>query len=116
MPGTLCSTETISGVPVVTAPADIDVITADELRAVLRGAADGNATVVVDMIRTVFCNSAGLGVLVGAHRRALSKGGELRLIVAADGAVARVLSLTALDRVIPSFGSLDQALAQDLPS
>jgi anti-sigma B factor antagonist len=111
MPGTRFSTEMIGGVPVVTAPADIDIITLDELRAVLRNAADRHATVVVDMTRTVFCDSAGLGLLVGAYRRALAKGGELRLVVAAEGAVARVLTVTALDRVIPSFGSLGQALA-----
>jgi anti-anti-sigma factor len=63
------------------------------------------------MTRTVFCDSAGLGLLVGAHRRALANGGELRLVVAAEGAVARALTMTALDRVIPSFGSLGQTLA-----
>jgi anti-anti-sigma factor len=73
MPGNMYSTEVISGVPVVTAPADIDVITVDELRAVLRNAADGHATVVVDMSGTGFCDSAGLGALVGAYRRALAR-------------------------------------------
>jgi len=112
MPDTRFSTEMIGGVPIVTAPADIDVITADELQAVLLDTGrHGHATVVVDMTRTVSCNSAGLGVLVGAHRRALAKGGELRLVVAAGGAVARILTQPALDRVIPSFDSLDQALA-----
>jgi anti-sigma B factor antagonist len=102
----------IGGPPIVIAPADIDVITADDLRvALLDAGRHGHATVVVDMTRTVFCNSAGLGVLVGAHRRARAKGGELRLVVAAEGAVTRALTVTALNRVIPSFGSLGQALA-----
>jgi anti-sigma B factor antagonist len=112
MPESRFTTEMTGGVPIVTAPPDIDIITVDELRAVLLDAGGrGHATVVVDMTRTVFCDSAGLGLLVGAHRRALAKGGELRLVVAAEGAVARVLAVTALDRVIPSFGSLGQALA-----
>ncbi len=112
MPESRFPAEMTGGVPIVTAPPDIDVITVDELRAVLLDAGRrGHATVVVDMTRTVFCDSAGLGLLVGAHRRARAKGGELRLVVAADGAVARVLTMTALDRVIPSFASLGQALA-----
>ena len=51
----------VNGVLVVTAPAEIDVTAAEQLRAViLRAAARGHATVVVDMSRTRFCNSAGL--------------------------------------------------------
>jgi anti-sigma B factor antagonist len=101
----------INGVPVVTAPAEIDVTTAEQLRMVLRDAGrHGHATVVVDMTRTRFCDSAGLAVLAGAHRKALAQGGGLRLVLAAGGAVARVLSFTGLDCFIPGFATLDQAL------
>jgi anti-anti-sigma factor len=65
----------------------------------------------VDLTMTRFCDSAGLHVLVRAHRRALAEGGELRLAIPAEGAVARIFTVTGLDRLIPSFGSLDQALA-----
>ncbi len=37
------------------------------------------------MTRTQFCDSAGLGVLVRAHKQALAEGGELRLVMPADG-------------------------------
>ena len=78
---------------------------------VLLGAAScGHATVVVDLTRTRFCDSAGLSVLAGAHRRALAEGGELRLVLPAGGAVARVVRWTGLDRFIRCFTSLDQAL------
>ena len=63
------------------------------------------------MTRTRFCDSAGLTVLVRAHHRAVAEGGELRLVIAAGGAVARVFALTRLDLFIPLFGSLDEALA-----
>ena len=102
----------INGVAVVSAPAEIDVTTAEQLRTVLFDAGRrGHATVVVDMTRTRFCDSAGLAVLAGAHRRALAQGGGLRLVLPAGGAVARVLSFTGLDGFIPGFGSLEQALA-----
>jgi anti-sigma B factor antagonist len=103
----------ISGVPVVTAPAEIDATRADRLRLVLlEAAAHGQTTVVVDMTRTQFCDSAGLSVLVRAHKRALEEGGELRLVIPADGTVFRIFTLTSLYRFIPRFGSLQEALLQ----
>jgi anti-sigma B factor antagonist len=102
----------INGVPVVTAPAEIDVTAADQLRTVLlHSAARGHATIVADMMRTRICDSAGLTVLARAHKRAVAEGGELRLVIAAGSAVARVFAITRLDLVIPLFGSLDEALA-----
>jgi anti-sigma B factor antagonist len=102
----------INGIPVVTAPAEIDATTAEQLQAVLlHSAARGHATIVVDMTRTRFCDSAGLTVLVRAHNRTVAEGGELRLVIAAGSAVARVFAITRLDLIIPLFSSLDEALA-----
>jgi hypothetical protein len=64
------------------------------------------------MTDTKFCDSAGLSVLARAHKRALDEGGELRLVMPAGGAVFRVFTLTSLDRFIPRFGSLQEALMQ----
>jgi anti-sigma B factor antagonist len=89
---------------VVAAPPDIDASNAGWLRAVLlEAAARGDATFVVDMTATQFCDSAGLGVLVRAHKRALADGGELRLVIPASAMVRRVFALTGIDRVIPNF-------------
>lgn len=102
----------INGVPVVTMPAEIDITTAEQLRAVLLdSAARGNTTIVVDMTRTVFCDSSGLHTRLRAHKRVITEGGELRLVVPSDGAVPRILNLTALDRLLPCFSSLAEALA-----
>jgi anti-sigma B factor antagonist len=105
--------EMVGGVPVVTAPAEIDTTTAGQLRAILVEChTRGHATVVVDMTATQFCDSAGLRELVRAHKRAIAEGGELRLVLPADGAVPRVFTVTGLDRLIPHFAALEQALAQ----
>jgi anti-anti-sigma factor len=113
MPDVSYLVEMISGLPVVTAPAEIDVTTADHLRLVLlEAAAHGHATVAVDMTRTRFCDSAGLSVLARAHKRALEEGGELRLVMPAGGAMSRIFTLTSLYRFIPRFGSLPEALRQ----
>ena len=101
----------VSGVPVVTAPEEIDITNAPALRlALLEAGPHGHGTLAVDMTATRFCDSSGLHVLLAAHRRAQGEGGELLLVCSAT-AVLRVFELTALDRMIPTFTSLDQALA-----
>jgi anti-sigma B factor antagonist len=103
--------EMVKGVPVVVAPQEIDAHNADCLRAVLlQAAVRGHATFVVDMTGTQFCASAGLSVLVRAHKRALADGGELRLVIPASAAVLRVFALTGIDRLIPNFTDREEAL------
>ena len=98
--------------PVVTAPEEIDITTAAGLRtAMLAAAARGHGRFVVDMTRTRFCDSAGLQVLTGAHKRARAEGGEVLLVITST-AVLRIFAITGLDRVIPNFASLQEALAQ----
>jgi anti-sigma B factor antagonist len=102
--------EVISGVPVVMAPVEIDITNAPELRsALVEAAAHGRGTLVVDMTRTLFCDSSGLHTLVAAYKRAQAEGGELRLAMRAG--VLRVFELTGVDRVIATFTSVEQALA-----
>jgi anti-sigma B factor antagonist len=104
--------EVIGGVPVVAAPEDIDITNADGLRtALLEAASLRPGTFVVDMSRTQFCDTAGLHALVAAHKRASAGGGQL-LLVTRGAAVDRILSITGLDRVIPHFPSLEEALTQ----
>jgi anti-anti-sigma factor len=122
--------QVVEGVPVVTAPEEIDLANAAGLRAALLEAArpelarpelarpelaqpelaePGRALVVVDMSRTRFCDSAGLNALVAAARQARADGGEVRLVVVGE-AVARIVALTGVDRVIPVYASLEDAL------
>ena len=82
MPEASFPVEVVGGVPVVTAPEEIDITNAAGLRAaLLQAAAHGSGTLVVDMSRTQFCDSAGLNVLVRAHKRAQAEGGEVLLVI-----------------------------------
>jgi anti-anti-sigma factor len=97
----------------VATPAEIDITTAEELKAVLLeatrvGASQGRGGPDPDR----FCDSAGLQALIGAHNRVLAEGRELRLVIRADGSVPRIIALTGLDSFIPCFASLEKALAQ----
>jgi hypothetical protein len=67
----------------------------------------------VDMRHTELCDSAGLNLLVRVHKRTLAKGGELRLVLHDGAAVRRIFAVTGIDRVIPLFASLPEALVAD---
>jgi anti-anti-sigma regulatory factor len=68
--------------------------------------------VVVDLSGTQFCDSAGLTVLVRAHKQALAADGGLRVVLPASGTVPRIFTVTGFDQLIPHFTGLEQALAE----
>ncbi len=108
--------ELISGMPVVAAPEEIDMANARQLElALLEAAANGPGTLVADLTLTRFCDSSGIRTLLAAHQRAQAEGGELLLVVP-DAAVLRVFAIIGIDRLIPHFTSLDDALAQSRPA
>jgi anti-sigma B factor antagonist len=112
MPEATYPLDFVKGVPVVMAPEEIDITNAGALRvALLKAAADGHATFVVDLSRTRFCDTAGLHQLVRGHKRALAAGGELRLVIPSVP-VLRAFAATGVDHVIPHFATVDEALAQ----
>lgn len=103
----------INGVPVVATPAEIDIVTADQLgAALLHATRNRHPVVVVDMTGTRFCDCAGVRTLVAAYKRARAEGSELRLVIPAGGAVARIFTLTGMDRLVPCFTHLEEAFAK----
>ena len=113
MPTTRYPFQMADGIPVVTAPTEIDITTAGQLRAVLfNWQNQGYITVVVDLTSTQFCDSTGLRELVWAHKRAVADGGGLRLVVPAEGAFARIFTVTGLDGILPRYTTVQRALTQ----
>jgi len=112
MPDDSFPVEMVQGVPVLAAPEEIDITNAAGLQsALLTAASNGNGTLVVDMTQTQFCDSSALHTLIAAHKRAEADGRELLLVIPST-AVLRVFALTAMDRVIPNFTNLAEALAR----
>ena len=111
MPDDRFPVEVVEGVPVLAAPEEIDITNAEALRtALLKVAANGHRTLVVDMTRTRFCDASGLHALAATQERTQADGRELLLVIPGT-AVLRVFALTGMDRVIPNFTSLAEALA-----
>jgi anti-anti-sigma factor len=103
--------QTVGSVLVVTTPGEIDMTNADGLGvALLDAVGNGHRRFVVNMTGTRFCDSAGVHALASAHRRALAEDHRLLLAVS-DAAVLRVFAIMGIDRIIPSFATLAEALA-----
>jgi len=111
MPDDRFPIEVVEGVPVVAAPEEIDITNAEALRtALLKAATNGHRTLVVDMTRTQFCDASGLHALAAVQERTQAEGRELLLVIPGT-AVLRVFALIGMDRMIPNFTSLAEALA-----
>jgi anti-sigma B factor antagonist len=87
----------------------LDLATAPTVRAALSDAVDkGSRHLLVDLSHLEFLDSTGLGVLIGAHRRATERDGSLRLVVQ-DGPISRLLNITGLIAVFAVYHSLEDA-------
>jgi len=78
----------------------LDVAAAADARLALQEAVDqGEGDLVLDLVALDAVDATGLGVLVGAHRRA-GRSGRVLVLRDASPAVGRVLQLTRLDKVL----------------
>lgn len=86
---------------------ELDLYTAPEFERALEleGAADGR--LVVDLSECTFIDSTGLGILVAADRHT---GGNSLLIVGSGMEVLRAFEVSALDRHLTLYPTLESAL------
>lgn len=89
---------------------DLDVFLKSKLQTELQRLA-GDGILVLDLRDVRFIDSAGLTVLVDAHKRASRGGGAVRLIVKEDQQVYRILQITGLIRVFGIYADEAKALA-----
>jgi anti-sigma B factor antagonist len=97
------------GVVIVAVTGEVDISTVTRLRERLSELTDGGQTLIVDLNRVTFIDSAGLGTLVGAARRAAAHGGSLHAVCARPQ-TRKLLWLTGVDRRIPLAATVDGTL------
>jgi anti-anti-sigma factor len=97
------------GVVIAGVTGDIDMSTVAGLRERLFELADSGQPLIVDLNRVTFIDSAGLGALVGAARRADAHGGSLHAVCSRPQ-TRKLLWLTGVDRRIPLTATVDGAL------
>ncbi len=94
---------------VVLVSGEVDLATCQQLRDVLAGLVDqGVHYLVVDLEQVSFLDSSGIGVLISVLRRIREHGGSLRL-TAPTPHVRRVLELTGVTTLLPTYATLDEA-------
>ncbi|HUN33007.1 MAG TPA: STAS domain-containing protein [Trebonia sp.] len=99
---------------VVRLPAEVDLTSADRLReALLAVLSSGARALIIDMTATTFCDSAAIGAITRAARRAAAAGAEIRLAACAPP-VLRILDLLGIDRVVAVYPTVAEA-AGSLP-
>jgi anti-sigma B factor antagonist len=98
------------GVVIAAITGDIDMSTVAGLRERLFELADSGQPLIVDLNRDTFIDSTGLGVLIGAARRAAAHGTSLHAVCSRPQ-TRRLLWLTGVDRRIPLTATVDAALA-----
>jgi len=107
-----CSVEHRADATIVQVVGEVDVASAAELRTVLIDvlAASPATHLIIDLSGVGFIDSTGIGVIVGAHRRATTNGGSLTAVVTTSP-VRRVLRTTGLLKAWRVAGSVEEALA-----
>jgi anti-sigma B factor antagonist len=82
----------------LTVEGEVDLYTAPQLRAAI-AAIPLDGTLVIDLGAVSFIDSVGFGVLLGAWKRSLQAGGDLRFR-AVPASIVRKLSVMGLDQVL----------------
>lgn len=78
---------------------EIDIFTAPDVRRVgLEAVTDGATRVILDLSRTTFLDSTGLGVIIGLSKRVRPSGGDV-VIVNIDAGIARTFEITGLNEI-----------------
>ena len=104
------SSHTDGGRAVIAPPQEIDLNNAAELEDEATAALDrGIRSLVVDMSKTTFCDSAGAAALVRAQTRASAMTADLRLVMGTGSFVRRVFEINGVDQILPIYASLDAA-------
>jgi anti-sigma B factor antagonist len=105
------ATEPAAKPVVVQFPAECDMSNASDVAVQLRAAiAPGVSAVVADLTATVFCDAFGVRVILLARDWATADCVELRLAVP-PGPTLAVLKLTGLDKLVPVYPAVAEALA-----
>ena len=90
---------------------EIDLAGAPRLREALSDVlAGGHTDLVMDLRAVTFIDSTGLGLLVGAGKKAYGLGGSMR-IVCDNPRILKLLAVTGISRSLPVLATFEEATA-----
>jgi len=95
---------------VVTVEGELDAYSGPKLRQLLiEQSQTGHHTLILDLSALSFTDSSGIGIFVGAFKRAQARGGAVCLLSPSDH-LTKLLRMTGLSRVFPIFSYLQDAI------
>ncbi len=101
-----------AGITIINLTGEIDVSQAPKLRQTLiKLFEEGTKNLLINMRKVIYIDSAGLSVLISAHRRANEAGGEFALCNLQQP-VRQVCRITGIDKVIQIFQTKVEATAK----
>jgi anti-sigma B factor antagonist len=99
----------VEGFPVIELGGELDAYTCGRLRdTMIEVIEEGNATVIVSMLKVEYIDSSGLGTLVGGLKRASEHSGKIA-IVCTNPQIKKVFEITGLVRVFAIYDSEEEA-------
>ena len=97
--------------PVGAVTGEIDASNVAEVGVALRGlVSNQSARLIVDLTPTTYLDSAGINLLFALGDELRSRQLSMRLVIPPETPVARMLQITGLDRVFPSYTTLAEAI------
>lgn len=100
-----------SGVPVAAPEGEIDLANAADCRAQLVAAVPNTAPgLIVDLSHTTYLDSRGVHLILELAERLRTSQQQLALLVPERSVIRRVLLLTQVDKTVPFYRTLDEAL------
>lgn len=105
-------TRSEAGWTVLAAGGELDLYTAPSLRDELLATVDGGVDrIAIDLNGVGFIDSTGLGILVACLKRVRERDGQMVLIAPESSPLRRLLSLTGLEQVLPTYTALGDVVA-----
>lgn len=103
--------ETHGGVPVARLEGEVDTTNAHSLGERLRRLLTNRSTaLIVDLGPTTYLDSSGITLLFGLSDELRLRQQRLHLVVPEGSPVGRVITITGLDRAVPTHPTLETAL------
>ena len=99
-------------ISIVSIAGSIDAVTADQITGCIdERISSGEKHLLLDLSEVEFMSSAGLRVILSALKETRQQGGDLYL-AGAQGGVDRVLKMSGFSKILKTYDSVDNAIAQ----
>jgi anti-anti-sigma factor len=98
-------------VPVLRLEGEIDVSNVAEIRARMRELVTNQQhALIVDLTPTSYLDSAGINLLFAVGEEMRGRQQQLHVVLNEDSPLTRMVTLTGLDKSLPTHGTLERAL------